>query len=81
MDLRNHYVHFRISDIYVPDPHHLLWQLHGDDLLRGRVIELSDSGAQERAFAVVEVEGFEQPMIVPVSRIVGTRGVTGGATE
>lgn len=70
MDLRSHHVHFKISDIYIPDPHLLLWQLHGDDLLRGKVIELSDNGTQQGAFAVVEVEGIEQPMIVPVERLV-----------
>lgn len=69
MDLRNQHVHFKISDIYIPDPHLLLWQLHGDDLLQGTVIELSDSGLQQEAFAVVQVEGIEQPMIVPVNRI------------
>ena len=71
MDLLNHYVHFKVSDIYVPDPHHLLWQLHGNDLLQGKVVDLSDSGARKSAYAVVEVEGIEQPMIVPVDRIVG----------
>lgn len=70
MDLRSHHVHFKISDIYIPDPHLLLWQLHGDDLLQGRVIELSDNGTQQGVFAVVEVEGIEQPMIVPVERLV-----------
>lgn len=69
VDLRNQHVHFKISDIYIPDPHHLLWQLHGEDLLQGTVIELSDSGLQQEAFAVVQVEGIEQPMIVPVNRI------------
>ena len=69
MDLRNQHVHFKISDIYIPDPHLLLWQLHGDDLLHGIVIELSDSGLQQGAFAVIQVEGIEQPMIVPVNRI------------
>jgi hypothetical protein len=68
--LRSRHVHFKISDIYIPDPHLLLWQLHGDDLLRGKVIELSDNGTQQGAFAVVEVEGIEQPMIVPVERLV-----------
>ena len=71
MDLRNQHVHFKISDIYIPDPHLLLWQLHGDDLLHGKVIDLSDSGSQQEAFAVVEVEGIEQPMIVPVDCLLG----------
>lgn len=71
MDLRNQHVHFRISDIYIPNPHLLIWQLHGDDLLQGKVIDLSDSGSQQAAFAVIEVEGMEHPMIVPVDCLLG----------
>ena len=69
MDLRNHLVRFKMSDIFMPDPASLLWQLHGSDLLQGRVLELSDSGAQRQVFAIVEVEGMEQPLIVPVEHI------------
>ena len=69
MDLRNHLVHFKISDIFMPEPTFLLWQLHGNDLLHGKVLELSDSGDQRGAFAIVEVEGMEQPLIVPVEHI------------
>jgi len=62
-------VHFKISDIFMPDPAFLLWQLHGNDLLHGKVLEMSDSGTQQGAFAMVEVEGIEQPLIVPVEHI------------
>jgi hypothetical protein len=71
VDLRNQHVQFRISDIYIPNPHLLIWQLHCDDLLRGKVIDLSDSGSQQAAYAVIEVEGMEQPMIVPVDCLLG----------
>lgn len=60
---------FRICDIYIPDPLMVLFRLHGNELLRGRVVDMSDSGAKEEAFAVVEVEGVEQWMVVPVDRI------------
>jgi hypothetical protein len=43
--------------------------LHGNDLLTGKVIDLSDSGLQKDAFVVVEVEGIEELIIVPVERI------------
>jgi hypothetical protein len=46
-------------------------ELHGKDLLQGRVIDLSDSGNQNEAFAVVEVEGLSQPVVVPVKHIKG----------
>jgi hypothetical protein len=46
-------------------------KLHGDDLLQGRIIDVSDSGLQQEAFAVVEVEGMAQPLVVPMNRITG----------
>jgi hypothetical protein len=69
VDLRNQYVRFKISDIRIPDPLLVLYKLHGGDLLHGRVIDLSDSGMQKETFAVVEVEGIEQLVVVPVNRI------------
>ena len=71
MDLRNRWVHFKIRDVFFPDPENLLIELHGNDLLQGKVIDLSDSGTQRGAFAVVEVEGIAQPVIIPVNRSLG----------
>jgi hypothetical protein len=71
MELRDRWIHFRISDVYIPDPEKLLIELYGNDLVQGKVIDLSDSGAQQGSFAVVQVEGLEQPVIVPVERIRG----------
>jgi hypothetical protein len=47
----------------------VLLDLHGNDLLVGRVVDLSDSGMQKEAFVVVEVEGIAELMIVPIERI------------
>ena len=58
MDLRERWVHFRICDVYHPDPAQVLIDLHGNDVLRGKVIDLSDSGMQVDAFVVVEVDGL-----------------------
>jgi hypothetical protein len=69
MDLRNQRVQFKICDVYHPDPAQVLSKLHGEDLLSGKIIDLSDSGMQKEAFAVIEVDGIEEPMIVPVERI------------
>jgi hypothetical protein len=46
-------------------------ELHGKDLLQGKVIDVSDSGFEQEAFAVVEVEGLSQPVVVPMKRIQG----------
>ncbi len=67
-------MHFKISDIYIPDPKKLLYQLHGNDLLEGRVVDMSDGGTEENAFAVIEVEGVEWLVVVPADRIVGVDG-------
>jgi hypothetical protein len=57
-------VNFRISDVYIPEPMQVLMEFHGEDLLEGKVIDVSDSGGQEGPYAVVEIEGLSQPVIV-----------------
>ena len=67
--MKNQWVSFRILDVYVPDPQKILMDLHGRDILQGKVIDLSENGTEKEAFLVVEVEGIEQPVIVPTGRI------------
>jgi len=69
--VRNRWVNFKIRDVYVPDPAQILMELHGDDVLQGKIIDSSDSGFQQNVFAVVEVEGLVQPVVVPMNRIRG----------
>ena len=71
LSLRNRLVHFKICDVYFPDPKDVSIALHADDILQGKVIDLSDSGNQEFAYAVIEIEGIDQPVIVAVERILG----------
>ena len=71
VELKNRWVHFMIRDVYVPDPLAVLTELYGGDLLQGRVLEVSDAGAQREAFAVVGVDGLKQPVIVPIEKILG----------
>jgi hypothetical protein len=40
--------------------------------LQGKVIDVSDSGTQQEAFVVVEVEGLRQPVVVPMNCIRGS---------
>ena len=63
------WVQFRIDDAYVPEPAQILMELHGKDLLQGKLIDVSDSGTQGDAFAVVEVEGLSQPVVVAMKNI------------
>ena len=68
-DLLNQQVRFRISDIYLPDPLVILNQLHGEDVLEGRVLDVSDGGTRSEQFAVIEVQGLDQIIIVPLASV------------
>jgi hypothetical protein len=59
--------------VYVPEPVQILRELHGKELLRGKIIDVSDADGQKEAFAVVEVEGLSQPVVVPMKHIKGMR--------
>ena len=69
MDLLNQFVRFKISDIYLPDPLVVLTKLHGDDMLQGRVVEISDGGVRPERYAVIDVPELEQMIIVPLERV------------
>ena len=70
-DIRNRLVNFKVRDVYIPDAREILVELYGNDILQGRVLDLSDSGTAKDAFAVVEVEGVSHHVVVPVERILG----------
>lgn len=70
VDLINQHVRFKVADIHIPHPLVVLYELHRNDLLEGRVIDMSDAGEVREAFAVVEVEQVRQFLIVPVARLV-----------
>ena len=70
MDVRAQIVQFKIRDIYYPEPTQVLVALYSDNLLIGKVVALSDSGMHKDAFVAVVVEGLEEPLIVPVERLV-----------
>ena len=71
MDLKNNTVNFRICDIFYPDCQQILFQLHGNDVLQGRVLDLSESGAVDGSFVEIQVEGLAEQVIVPLERILG----------
>jgi hypothetical protein len=71
LELINRLVNFKIRDVYMPDPREILDELHSNDILQGRVLDLTDSGATKQAFVVVEVEGVSSHVIVPMESILG----------
>ena len=65
----NRWVTFKIADVRYPDHSTILHELHREDTLKGKVVALSDSGEPGQAFAVVEVDGINQPVVVPQTQI------------
>jgi hypothetical protein len=71
--MSDRWVHFRIRDVFHPEPAALLDQLHGDDILQGRVIEMTQSSTDDRAYLVVEVPDLAERLILRVDRVLGAR--------
>ena len=69
MELKGRRVCFSVKDIYFPAPGTVLDELHGDDLLSGHVVDVSDSGRDPEAFVVVKVDTLADPVVVSVERI------------
>jgi hypothetical protein len=63
------WVHFRISDAYIPEPTQILMELHGADLLEGRIIDVTEGGGPEGSYAVVEVEGLSQAVVIAMKKL------------
>jgi hypothetical protein len=70
-DIINRLVNFQLRDVHMPDPRDVSLELHAHDILQGRVLDLTDSGATRDAFVVVEIDGVAGPVIVPMERIIG----------
>lgn len=62
--LKGRYVKFRVRDIHLPEPTVVLQQLHGGDVLKGKVVDFSDSGRDGGAFVVIEVDGLREPCVL-----------------
>jgi len=61
-------VSFRISDVYLPEPHDVLANLTADVQAEGVVVEFSDSGEQSRAYALVRITA-QQSVLLPVNAL------------
>jgi hypothetical protein len=59
MDFRDQGVRCKICDVYHPEPTQILFDMHRNNLLVGKVVDVSDSGSQKEAFVIVQVEGIE----------------------
>ena len=63
------WVQFQIDDAYLPEPAQILMELHGKDALFGQIIDVSETESDERAFAVVEVDGLSRPIVVAIKNL------------
>jgi hypothetical protein len=70
VELRNRWVHFKVSDVHIPNAEQVLRELYGDHLLQGQVMDISEGGKQGK-FAVVKVDGISVPVIISLDRILG----------
>lgn len=70
MNLKDQLVNFRVRDVYIPELQDVLTELHGNDILQGRVLALSDD-RQDGRYAVVAVDGIREPVVVPIKGILG----------
>lgn len=71
MKLQNQLVNFRVCDVHFPEPEKVLAELFGHHLLQGRVTGATVDSAGGGQFAIVEVDGIEKPIFVPIDRILG----------
>lgn len=61
-------VHFRASDIFLPQPEDLFKAVQAEEELEGTIVGFSDSGSKPQAFAVIDVIRT-QNVIVPTAKL------------
>jgi hypothetical protein len=61
---------FRLGDVFFPDLDDLISKATADLRLQGKVIDFTDSGPSKNRYAIIEVEGIEGKLVVPVERLV-----------
>lgn len=69
--LMNRFVRFKVSDVAIPGPQEVVNELYGGDIVQGKVVDITESGAQEQAFIVVKVEGMKDLLILPAKKVIG----------
>ncbi len=60
---------FRLKDVFFPEGDEIISRATPDLKLRGRIIDFSDSGQRKKEFAIVQVEGIDAPLVVPVEKL------------
>ncbi len=69
--LLNRFVRFKVSDVAIPGPQEVVNELYGRDIVQGKVVDITQSGALEQAFSIVKVEGMNALLILPAEKVIG----------
>lgn len=69
--LLNRFVRFKVSDVTIPPPQEVVNELYGRDIVQGKVVDITVSGAMEQAFIIVKVEGMNALLILPAEKVIG----------
>lgn len=69
--LMNRFIRFKVSDVTIPAPPTVITELYGGDILQGKVVDITESGPQGKAFIVVKVEALEDFLILPAEKVIG----------
>lgn len=69
--LLNRFVRFKVSDVTIPTPQEIVSDLYGGDIVQGKVVDITVSGAMEQAFIIVKVEGMNAHLILPAEKVIG----------
>jgi hypothetical protein len=60
---------FKLRDVYFPDSDEVISKTTPDLKLHGTIIDFSDGGLNKNEYAILQVEGIEGPVVVPVSKL------------
>ena len=44
-------------------------ELHGEDFLEGKIVDVSNGPGPEDSYAVVEVQGLSQPVVMAMNKL------------
>ena len=72
--LMNRFVRFKVSDVTIPAPQEVVTELYGEDIVLGKVVDITESGTQAQTFIVVKVESMKDFLILPAEKVIGMIG-------
>jgi len=72
--LLNRFVRFKVSDVTIPAPQEVVTELYGEDIVLGKVVDITESGTQAQTFIVVKVESMKDFLILPAEKVIGMIG-------